>query len=146
MVGFRGLGLCSDHPLIQDIETRHLGGVVLFDYDAALQSSFRNIRSPEQVRQLTSALQERARIPLFIALDQEGGLVARFKEAYGFPPTVSAGYLGKIQDIAVTRMYATRTAATLALSRERDGGAPVAQERVRDRPARTIRAPDEDTG
>jgi beta-N-acetylhexosaminidase len=125
MVGFRGLELGSNHPLVRDIEARHLGGVVLFDYDVAMQSPVRNIRSPEQVRQLTADLQSKAIIPLFIALDQEGGMVARFKETYGFPPTVSARYLGEVQDVAITRKHATRVAATLAAAGINVNFAPV---------------------
>lgn len=114
IVGFRGLELHDDNPIIQDIRERHIGGVILFDYDTSLQSPIRNIQSPEQVRRLTASLQEYASIPLFIAIDQEGGNVNRLQEHFGFPPTVSAAYLGRVNQVAVTRKHAVMTAATLA--------------------------------
>ena len=33
MVGFRGLSVTGGHTVIGDISERHVGGVVLFDYD-----------------------------------------------------------------------------------------------------------------
>ncbi len=114
MVGFRGLTVNDKSPVIADIKKRKIGGVILFDYDVPSQSPVRNIESPDQVRSLVSALQEASYIPLFIAIDQEGGKVNRLKERFGFPPTVSEGYLGRIDDPEVTKKYAERTAETLA--------------------------------
>ena len=58
------------------ISKRLIGGIVLYD---------RNIQEPAQVLALTTSLQQLAAqnprsIPLFIAIDQEGGTVARFKK------------------------------------------------------------------
>jgi beta-N-acetylhexosaminidase len=114
MVGFRGLVVDDESPVIQDIKRNHIGGVILFDYDVPLQSPTRNIQSPEQVRTLVTTLQRAAVIPLLVAVDQEGGRVSRLKEKFGFPPTVSEQYLGTIDNIAITRRYARETAATLA--------------------------------
>lgn len=55
---------------------RLVGGVILYD---------KNIRDPEQLAKLTAALQEHSiktpkGIPLLIAIDQEGGSVARLKK------------------------------------------------------------------
>ena len=38
MVGFRGLKIDKNHPIVQDILVRHLGSVVLFDYDCQKKS------------------------------------------------------------------------------------------------------------
>ncbi|HEX6983685.1 MAG TPA: glycoside hydrolase family 3 N-terminal domain-containing protein [Balneolaceae bacterium] len=113
MVGFRGLEIDENHPIVDDIKKRHLGGVVLFDYDVPLDTAVRNIQSPEQLGQLTEQLQSVAEIPLFIAIDQEGGVVSRLKTKFGFPPTVSVKYLGEVNNIDTTRKYARRTAKTL---------------------------------
>ena len=45
-----------------------VGGVVLFD---------KNIRSPEQLTAFVDALQSASKTPLFIAVDEEGGIVTR---------------------------------------------------------------------
>lgn len=114
LIGFRGLELENHHPIIEDIRARHLGGVVLFDYDVGARSPVRNIDSPEQVQRLTASLQDLAQEPLFIGIDQEGGKVSRLKEHFGFPPSVSAQYLGELDQVDVTRKHAALTAQTLA--------------------------------
>ena len=114
MVGFRGLTLTEDNPIVQDIRERQIGGVFLFDYDVPTSSYARNIQSPSQVRALTAEIQNLAAIPMLIGIDQEGGRVARLKESAGFPPTVSAQYLGSANDLNLTRQYAEQMAALLA--------------------------------
>ncbi len=114
MVGFRGLNLAPDNPIVADIKDRKIGGVILFDYDVPTKTPVRNIESPGQVRQLVRSLQDQARIPLFIAIDQEGGRVNRLKEKFGFPPTVSAQQLGTANDPKATERQAEQTATTLA--------------------------------
>jgi len=107
MAGFRGYDVNEKSPIVRDIKDLSLGGVILFDYDVALKKPERNIKTPAQVRQLTSDLQSYAEIPLLIAVDQEGGRVQRLKPKYGFKGTVSAQELGAgdnamIQDAAAT--------------------------------------------
>lgn len=113
LLGFRGLDASDDLSIINDIRDYHLGSVVLFDYDVPLQSPVRNIQSAEQVRALIAGLQAAAEIPLLVTVDQEGGSVARLKEAFGFPPTVSARALGQANDIAHTRDVVGVMARTL---------------------------------
>lgn len=115
IVGFRGLSVNNQSPIIRDIKQLHLGGVILFDYDLTLKSSRRNIKSPEQVKKLVEQLQAAAtQKPFFIAIDQEGGQIRRLKEKFGFPHTVSAQYFGKKNDLALTYKHATSIAQTLA--------------------------------
>jgi beta-N-acetylhexosaminidase len=114
LIGFRGLDAGLESAVIHDIQAGRIGGVVLFDRDLALGTAVRNIQSPEQVKALINSLQSRSAIPLLIAVDQEGGQVVRLKEKIGFPATVSAQYLGQVNDTELTRGYAERTAAALA--------------------------------
>ncbi|MDQ3249822.1 MAG: glycoside hydrolase family 3 protein [Chloroflexota bacterium] len=114
MVGFRGLTVDANSPIVQDIRNHHLGGVVLFDYDVPTARFERNIASPAQLKALTTALQSFAATGLLIATDQEGGLVNRLREGYGFPPTVSHQMLGTLNDPAVTREQAGAMARTLS--------------------------------
>lgn len=116
IVGFRGLSVHDKHPIVRDIKKFHLGGVILFDYDLVLKSSKRNIRSPQQVKKLINRLQAASnpKTPLFIAIDQEGGKIKRLKPKFGFPRTVSAQYLGKKNDLALTYKHAADIAKTLA--------------------------------
>ena len=114
IVGFRGLSVNDKHPIVLNIKKFHLGGVILFDYDIVQKSSKRNIRSPQQVKNLVKQLQKASKTLLFIAIDQEGGKIKRLKPKFGFPRTVSAQYLGKKNDLTLTYQHAASMAKTLA--------------------------------
>lgn len=75
MLGFDGTGLNDDiRHLIADLRA---GGLILFK---------RNIETSEQVRKLCESCQAYAKAcglpPLFISIDQEGGVVARLREPF----------------------------------------------------------------
>ena len=98
IVGFEGAEISQQNPVNKAITEQNIGGVILFDVDirrAIVQEDgtkiplSRNITSPEQLRALTQALQAKAKTPLFIAIDQEGGRVARLNQKNGFPQTLS---------------------------------------------------------
>lgn len=112
-VGFRGFEAPPESPIADIIKNYYIGGVVLFDYDVPTDSARRNIQSPEQLQKLTTQLQRYTDTPLLIAIDQEGGKVARLKEKFGFPASVSAEYLGTLNNPDTTRFYAQRMAKTL---------------------------------
>lgn len=112
IVGFDGTKLQANDPIVRDIKTARIGGVILFDYNFQTRKYDKNITGPEQLQQLTSQLQNFSKQPLFIAIDYEGGRVNRLKEKYGFPRTVSASELGKLP-LTVVRQYAKTMAKTL---------------------------------
>ncbi|HER62827.1 MAG TPA: glycoside hydrolase family 3 protein, partial [Desulfobacteraceae bacterium] len=91
LAGFDGMSVDRDHPVIEAVEQDGLGGVILFDRN--VDGTRQNIDSPSQLRDLTGALQRYAGNSLIIAVDQEGGMICRLKEADGFPGTRSAGRL-----------------------------------------------------
>jgi beta-N-acetylhexosaminidase len=114
MVGFRGLAVAGGDPVARDIRERRIGGVILFDYDVPSRTWGRNIASPAQLKALTSSLGKLEGIPLFIAVDQEGGRIVRLKEKAGFPPTLSQKKLGASGDPGRTAKQAELTAKTLS--------------------------------
>ncbi len=126
MIGFRGMSVESAPEIAADITQRRIGGVVLFDYDVPDRSPSRNITSPEQLSSLTLALQKLSKIPLFIAIDQEGGKVNRLKQSRGFPATLSAEYLGRLNNPDSTTAAALQTARTLKAMHTNINLAPVA--------------------
>lgn len=71
VVGFEGTGV--DQNLKKLIQEHFIGGVVLFE---------RNIESPRQIAELTNEIQSLSKTPLFVAIDQEGGEVARLKKPF----------------------------------------------------------------
>ena len=70
MVGFQGTRYNSDLTFL--LKKLHVGGIILFK---------RNVQDPLQTAQLTRDVQEKAleasSLPLFVAVDQEGGEVSR---------------------------------------------------------------------
>lgn len=113
LVGFRGTELTADNTIISAITDYNLGGVIVYEKDGPTNSRPRNIQSPEQVKQLVSDLKSYSTSKLFIAIDQEGGIVDRLKSSYGFPRTVTAQYLGETNIEDTTRYYARLMAETL---------------------------------
>jgi len=114
MLGFQGAAVGEDESILRAVRDQHIGSVVLFDLDMSRSSSRRNIISPEQVAQLTADLQALATLPLLVSIDQEGGMVARLREKYGFPATLSHAALGRRDDLEFTRQQASAMGKTLA--------------------------------
>jgi beta-N-acetylhexosaminidase len=106
VAGFPGSAPASDDPIMRAIRDDGLGGVILFA---------RNIDSPSQLRQLTTTLRDAAgERTLLIAIDQEGGAVARLSPADGFPQTPTAAKVGRRNDPEYARQVGTAIAQTLA--------------------------------
>ncbi len=112
MIGFDGTVLHKNDPIVQDILTQRIGGVVLFDYNSRTKTFNKNIKSPQQLKILTQQLQNFAKTPLLVGIDYEGGYVSRLDAKYGFPKTVSATYLGK-RPLYVSKKYAVIMAKTM---------------------------------
>ena len=101
MLGFDGLAVdAATRALVHGL---HLGGVTLFG---------RNIASGRQAAELTAQLQSIADpVPLFVAVDQEGGLVVRVtRGATIFPGNMALGATG---DPALARRVAAAQAREL---------------------------------
>lgn len=78
MIGIQGTRVDDDTSYM--LNEYAIGGVILFD---------RNMQSQEQVLSFNKQLQENRHgdLPLFIAIDEEGGKVARMKESFEPPPS-----------------------------------------------------------
>jgi beta-N-acetylhexosaminidase len=91
IIGFDSIE--ADTGLLEMISKYHIGGVILFA---------RNVRSSQQVAEITNKLQrtaiESGSPGLFIAIDQEGGRVARLTEDKGFIEFPSAMAIGATAD------------------------------------------------
>jgi beta-N-acetylhexosaminidase len=125
LTGFRGLTVDANSPVVDDIRSRRVSGVILFDKDVALNSDIRNIESPTQVKELNKKLQEYGNGNLIISVDQEGGLITRLKEKYGFRPTASHQEIGNRDEKAFTVEQVRQTAETLATAGFNMNFAPV---------------------
>ncbi len=71
MIGIEGKEVNEDSLFM--LHQYHVGGITLFD---------RNMETRDQVRKLTEQLQQQAeeKVPLFIAADEEGGMVVRMRD------------------------------------------------------------------
>jgi beta-N-acetylhexosaminidase len=102
MVGFEGKQLDPQLKLL--IRDLKVGGIILFS---------QNVETPGQVKKLCGAVQEYARTngqpPLLIAIDQEGGQVARLKEPFTQFQGNSA-----MKNVADAAYFARTTATELA--------------------------------
>ncbi|WP_317899949.1 glycoside hydrolase family 3 protein [Aurantibacillus circumpalustris] len=109
MMGIKSRTSVSENDsLLQEIREHKLGGVVLFEKNISPANS-RN-----ELINLISTIQAAAAIPLFISIDEEGGLVHRLKEKYGFVGMPSAMRLGKINSADCTLFYNRRLTAELS--------------------------------
>ena len=116
MVGFKGDSIDENSDAARYIRDLKVGGIILFDVDLTGDATIgsRNITSVEQLKKLTADLKSFADYKLLISVDQEGGRVMRLKERYGFAPTVSAEYLGQVNNSDTTAFYAGRIAEEMA--------------------------------
>ena len=102
MIGVRGKEINEDSRYL--LNEYHMGGIIFFD---------RNMQSQEQVRKFTEDLQKNSneKVPLFIAMDEEGGRVVRMKNALIPPPSQQEiGQSGKVED---AQKWAIETAKSL---------------------------------
>ncbi len=114
LLGFQGETISPDHQIIEDIEKKNLGGVILFERLLAKNLEVNNIVNASQVSKLTSDLQKISGGRLLIAVDQEGGRVCRLAPRKGFPAFPPAAELGKKGDEHLTSLYSKQTAQLLS--------------------------------
>ena len=89
VVGFHGLEP-PDH-ILSWLASGRIGGVILFA---------RNIETPSQVAELTKTCHEAASRPILVAIDQEGGVVARLREGFTESPGAMALGAAGSEDLA----------------------------------------------
>jgi beta-N-acetylhexosaminidase len=90
-VGFHGT---TPSPEIVELLRRGVHGVILFG---------RNVEDAEQVAALVAALKRLAGRPLLVAVDQEGGRVARLRARQGFTELPPMRAIGETGDAALAR-------------------------------------------
>ena len=120
IIGFSGYEVDHQSPVVQWLKKDGLGGVILFDYDMPSQQHGKNLKSREQIQQLTTQLRHYAEqspsytssAPLLIAVDYEGGVVNRLSKIEDCIPTIRPAEQSQLSDEAFY-LEATRMAQTL---------------------------------
>ncbi|MDH5379782.1 MAG: glycoside hydrolase family 3 protein, partial [Cyclobacteriaceae bacterium] len=108
LIGVTGTSIDENNETLKAVQQGLAGSVILFEKNIDAVDSYVKLKS------LTSALQTAASVPLFIAIDQEGGRVNRMKPKYGFPRSVTHKYLGQTGSLDSTRFYSELMACTLS--------------------------------
>ena len=120
IMGFSGCDIDQHSPVVKWLRNDGLGGVLLFNYDLATKCYGKNLANREQIKRLTKQLRHYANpapandenLPLFIALDYEGGPVDRLSRIEGCMTTMPACDQGTLSDEALY-LEAERMALTL---------------------------------
>ena len=109
IAGFRDNTVSKETDIINYIRNYNISGVILYDEDMEKSGAgSRNIISQHQLKTLTSTIQDSAKSPLFISIDQEGGRVNRLKEEYGFPSFQSWKSIGDLDEKSETEKITSR--------------------------------------
>ena len=93
--------------LLKAIRDGKVGGVIYFE------KNLTKTNTAENLKKLNSTLDASAPLPLWIAIDEEGGRVNRLKPKYGFVATKPAQELGKAASPDSTYAQAKRMALQL---------------------------------
>lgn len=125
IIGFQGAKIDPNSDLEQRLKTGKPGGIILFERSVSDPEKGGNIKSPEQLKKLTSYLQNLSSTPLFICIDQEGGLVQRLNARNGFFDICSAEEMGRSETLELVRSEALHTAKILSDSGININFAPV---------------------
>jgi len=95
IIGFDQENLEKESHFALEIKKYCPGGIILFDRDFYDREKIKNIRSPGQLRKLIEQIHSYASHPLLIAVDQEGGKIARLRPEDGFAYIPSASQIGE---------------------------------------------------
>tara|TARA_Y100001970_G_scaffold285830_1_gene406567 strand:- start:1217 stop:2263 length:1047 start_codon:yes stop_codon:yes gene_type:complete len=115
IAGFRSDKVSDATNICRYIKKYNLSGVILYDEDLEkIGPGTRNIKSPEQVKELTDNLKSVSEIPLFISIDQEGGHVNRLNTSYGFNEFPSWKHIGSLDNTLITREFSNSISRALS--------------------------------
>ena len=96
-----------DPLTLAEVKAGKAGAIIYFEKNLPPKNTI------EATKKMNETYQKAAPIPLLICIDQEGGKVNRMKTKYGFPKSVTAGYLGKTKSLDSARFYAANTAKAM---------------------------------
>ncbi len=106
--GFYGTTVNKNDAVYRAVKEGKVGSILIYGRNIASKNTAKTLKN------LIDSFQAASRIPLFISIDQEGGIVNRLSQQLGFPRMPSAQWLGKINHPDTTRVYADTMGATLS--------------------------------
>lgn len=106
--GFYGTKISKKDPVYIAVKEGKVGSILIYNRNIA------PAKTSDALKILINGFQDAAAIPLFISIDQEGGLVNRLPQTLGFPSMPSALYLGNKNNPAITKYYSDNISYTLS--------------------------------
>lgn len=106
--GFYGTRPNKNEPVYKAVKEGKVGSILLYGRNIPLHNTGAGLRS------LIRFYQQAAPIPLFVSIDQEGGLVNRLPDSLGFPRMPSAYTIGRLNNLEKSKYYNDKIAGTLS--------------------------------
>jgi beta-N-acetylhexosaminidase len=106
--GFYGTSVNPNDPVYKAVQEGKVGSILLY------ARNIEKTNSATALKNLITAFQQAAPLPLFVSIDQEGGKVNRLRPELGFPFMPSAEWLGTTNQADTTQKYGSIIAGTLA--------------------------------
>ncbi len=102
-MGFNGTEVQTSSTVAQWLAKDGLGGVLLFDKDVKSGLYQKNLKNPDQIKELIHQLHYYSRLSagseqLLVAIDYEGGAVDRLSRIEGCMPTMKASAMALLTD------------------------------------------------
>jgi beta-N-acetylhexosaminidase len=107
--GFHGTRINKTDAVYKAVKEGKAGNIIIYRRNISPKNTADNLR------RLIQEFQAAAPVPLFVSIDQEGGLVNRFYNLRGFPRMPSPFFLGNKNDIKTTKVYSDNIASVLSL-------------------------------
>lgn len=107
IIGIDGTQLSQTPAVKKYLAAGNLGGIILYEKNIAKTNSKVTLKT------LCNEIQTQSNKTVFIGIDQEGGTVNRLKTKYGFPKSVTAKYLGELNNVDSSKAYAQTMAKTI---------------------------------
>lgn len=98
-----------DSLVLKDVRSGKVGTILFFEKNVP-----NSTKAFFPLKKIIWTYKKAAPIPLFVAIDQEGGRVNRLKDKYGFPRSITAREMGKSKNLDSVQFYAESIASNLA--------------------------------
>ncbi len=106
MIGFSGTKINEESVIYNDIKDEHVGAILL--YTDQSMASIQRVRTKEQIKKLCTDI-KKINKNIFIAIDEEGGIVSRLNSKYGFRDTKTAKEVAAFNNGHKIKHWANRT-------------------------------------
>lgn len=106
--GFYGTKADKNDPVFKAVTQGKVGSILIYGRNIASKNT------SDSLKKMIGSFQKAAPIPLFISIDQEGGLVNRLPVSFGFPAMPSAFWLGNQNNLETTKYFSDNIGYTLS--------------------------------